>query len=237
MAATPLSTIRTSVRNQLREPAARFWTDAELDQWTANGIKDLWGAILDLHGEHYLKVNDTDVWLRKGDGALSGVPDDCFRVWSIGPANISSSGAGRGLIFLPRKFHDPDFIQARTLDAQDPGSSGVVYFDVSGVGPPVEAPHIRIAPKLTADLQMQVAYNPTITINDMNPIPGESDNALIAWTLAYARAKELESQTPDPGWLQVYATEKQLILARLTPRQEQEDEIVDDFFQGVGGYW
>jgi hypothetical protein len=65
-----------------------------------------------------------------------------------------------------------------------------------------------------------------------NPIPGESDNALIAWCIAYARAKEREDRSPDPNWLAVYSTEKTNLLVRLTPRQTQEPEVVEDFFEG-----
>ena len=52
----------------------------------------------------------------------------------------------------------------------------------------------------------------------------------MAWTVAFARAKEREDRSPDPAWLAIYATEKQNILTRLTPRQTQEPEIVGDMF-------
>ena len=67
-----------------------------------------------------------------------------------------------------------------------------------------------------------------------NPIPGESDNAVVAWTVAYARAKEREDRSPDPNWLAVYATEKQHLLQSLGLRQLQEPEFADAMFMS---YW
>ena len=71
-----------------------------------------------------------------------------------------------------------------------------------------------------------------LEVSDINPVPGGSDNALKAWTIAYANAKEgpQGARIPDAGWLAVYATEKQTILTRLTPRQEQEPDVVDGLF-------
>jgi hypothetical protein len=233
--ATALSAIRTQVRAQLVEPTARFWSDAELDAIMQHGIVDLWGAILDLHGDHFLKVDESNCVLRANATKISGVPEDCFRVQLIEPRDISIDGSGRSVIFTPKKFNSPEFTGARTLSAQDPstGLSRQVFYQLTGAGSPVGAPQILTGPKLSSDLLLRVAYNPTLEITDYNPIPGGSDNALKAWTIAYATAKEGEGgeRIPNPGWLSIYATEKQLILVRLTPRQEQEPEVVDDLFQ------
>lgn len=233
MSATAVSTTITQVRQFLLETSARFWTDAELIAIYGLGVNDLWGGILDLHGEHYMVVDDTHVALKSGASQLSGVPDDCFRVLLIEPRDTTSSGTGHAVLFTPRKYNHSSFINARTRTSLDPDSTGEIFYHLSGVGAPISAPTILTAPKVTADLNLRFVYCPTLTVTDANPIPGQSDNALKAWTIAYALGKEGQqgARMPDAGWLSIYATEKQLILTRLTPRQEQEPEVVEDFFQ------
>jgi len=229
MAGTTIASLLTQVRNQLVERTARFWSDDELKAIMRLGAVDLWGAILDLHQDHYLKIDENAV-LRAGTLQISGVPADCFRVQAIEPFDL---GADVVVTFTPRKWKSPEFTSARSLAAQDRGWSRAIYYQLSGVGAPTGVPTILTAPKLTADLRVRIAYNPTLTWDgDVNPVPGESDNALKAWTIAYARAKETEDRLPEAGWLAVYATEKANLLTRLTPRQEQEPDVVEDFFQG-----
>lgn len=234
MAATPIATTITDVRAFLQEKKARFWADDELKAIYTLGVSDLWGAILDLHGEHYMKVDGDHVVLKANTDQLYGIPPDCFRVLLIEPRDISANGTGRQVLFTPRKYNHADFIAARTRSAGDPTSLGEVFYHVTGVGAPIDPPTILIAPRLSSDLNLRLAYCPTIDVVDQNPIPGQSDNALKAWTIAYALGKEgpQGARIPDAGWLSIYATEKQSILVRLTPRQEQEPEVVEDFFSG-----
>jgi hypothetical protein len=106
-----------------------------------------------------------------------------------------------------------------------------------GAGGPVVAPTVMVAPKVTAAVNLSLTYVPVLgdlTAASANPIPGESDNAIIAWMVAYARAKEREDRAPDPGWLTIYATEKQNLLVSLTPRQDQEPMVASAFFEE---YW
>lgn len=236
MAATKIADTIASVRDFLVEKKARFWSDAELRELYRLGVDNLWGAILDVHGEHYMVVDTAHVSLRANADRLSGVPQDCFRVLLIEPRDTTADGDGRSVLFYPRKYNHPDFIGARTMSAQDPGLGRTVYYHVSGVGAPITAPVIYTAPKLSTTLDLRFVYCPTIAFEDENPIPGQSDNALKAWVLAYALAKEgpQGGRIPDAGWLGIYATEKQSILTRLTPRQEQEPEVVDDLFGGYG---
>lgn len=234
MAATATSALLTQVRNQLRELTPRFWSNDELTAIMQNGVTDLWGAILDVHGKHFFKRNAQTPVLKANDDKISGIPDDCFRVLGIEPRDISVDGSGRNIRFIPRSYTHPEFEYARTRSAADQGLGGIVYYDASGAGWPVDDMQILTAPILSADLPLRLIYNPGIVLGSVNPIPGGSDNALKAWTIAYARAKDSESQIPDPGWLSVYGTEKQLILTRITPRQEQEPEVVEDFFAGQG---
>jgi hypothetical protein len=233
MAATTVASLLSQARKQLRELSARFWADDELTEIMQNGVTDLWGAILDVHGEHYLTRSTAPI-LRAGDDKISNMPEDCFRVLGIEPAVLTSDGSGRLFKFFPRKYTHPEFAFARSLTAQDQGIGGIIYYHASGAGWPVDTMQILTAPILSADLALRIIYNPGITLGNVNPIPGGSDNALKAWTIAYARAKENETQTPDAGWLAIYGTEKQLILTRITPRQEQEPEVVEDFFGGMG---
>ena len=236
--ATLLSTLRTSARLHLIETTADFWTEAELLDIMLQGVKDLWGAIADLHQEHFLTVDITSVSLSASTGSLSGVPSDTFRVHIIEPTN-TIDGSYRDLIFIPREYNSPDFIAARSLAAQSPTEGQVLYYCVTNAGAPVAAPTVLIAPTVTAAIAaggIRFVYVPTLgalTASSNNPIPGESDHALIAWTVAYARAKETESRVPDTGWLSVYATEKQHILARLAPRQVQEPEYAEALFESL----
>lgn len=241
---TTIKSILTQVRAQLIEPTARFWTDAELTSIMRLGVQDMWGAILDLHADYYFKINDTTMVLRQNDAYISGIPGDCFRLTLIEPRDTSVTGNGHQVLFVPRKYNHPDFIIARTLDPQDPNSlpARQIYYQIVGLGPPSEPMKIVTAPVLSQDLLLRVTYNQTIwpdsdNAPETNPLPGECDNALKAWTLAYARAKETDGRTPDAGWLSIYSAEKQNTLVRLTPREEQEPEIVEDLFQGYGSLW
>jgi hypothetical protein len=228
--ATPLTDIVAEVRDALIETTASFWSADELLAIMHHGIRDLWGTILDSHGEHYLLVDETHVRAVAGDAELQGVPVGCFRVQLL-EARESPSDGGLQVRFVPRKYNSPEFAAARA--AGDQSSPGVIYYAVSGIGAPVEPPIIRIAPTLSTNLDLRLAYNGVLEIGEFNPIPGDADHALKAWTLAYAMAKESETRTPDAGWLSIYATEKQSILVRIVPRQEQEPEYVEAMFEGV----
>lgn len=234
--ATLLSAIETQVRRHLDETTASFWSSAELIDIANKGIKDLWGAIIDLHAEHYLTVDTTNVSLSASATSLSGVPTDVFRVYLIEPVDTTSAGSIRSLVFAPRDYNSGDFTYARSLSTADPAQEQVIYYHVTAAGAPVGAPTILTAPKLSSALAagtIRFVYVPIIadkTSAENNPIPGESDQALISWTVAYARAKEREDRSPDPNWLAAYATEKQLIVNRLHPRQIQEPEFVEALF-------
>lgn len=235
--ATKTADIIVQAREMLIEPKPKFWSQDELKGIARLGYLDLWGAILDLHGEHYIEVN-TSVTLKSGMDRLSDVPVRCFRVLLIEPRDTTteSSTTARDTVFVPRKYNSNEFAAARSTSAIDPSQAGTIYYTVSGVGAPIDAPQILTAPLLSSSMDLRLVYNPTIEIGDYNPIPGESDAAIKAWIIAFARAKEREDRNPDPGWLSVYATEKQSILTRLTPRQEQEPEYVEDFWPSPWSY-
>lgn len=235
--ATLLTTIRANARKVLLEDTASFWSDDELSKIIIDGIKDLWGAIVDLHQEHYATDDSTNVSMAASSSSLTGVPADVFRVLLIEPRDLTSSASGRNIRFVPRDYNSPEFESARAMSSQDPSNGLVIYYAVWGAGAPVGAPTIKVAPQISSALNLRLVYIPSLADSlfndfdtDNNPIPGESDNALKAWCIAFARAKERDDRSPDPNWLAIYANEKQSILTRLTPRQEQEPEYVVGMF-------
>lgn len=223
----------------------KFWSDDELLSIAKRGTTDLWAGVIDLDREHFLTVDVTNVTLDANATQLTGVPLDTFRVYLIEPRDTSDVGQHRWINFVPRDYNHPDFISARSYSASSTLASlstynGLsIYYMLSGQGAPNGAPIIRTAPMVSAQILLRFAYVPvlgvqTYTLQSNNPIPGESDNALIAWIVAYARGKERDDRSPDPAWIAVYATEKQSLLTRMTPRQSQEPEVVDGIFDY---YW
>lgn len=239
MAATPISSLITAARFHLKEPTARFWSDVELLGLATRGMTDLWAAVMDLHQEHFLTINVDDVTLASDATTLTGVPADTFRVHLIEPANTTETGTSRNIVFVPRDYNHKDFVAARAQSSTDPFGDLTIYYALTGAGSPIGAPTVQTAPMISSAIDLRFVYVPALgvsqyTVNTNNPIPGESDNALIAWIVGFARAKEREDRMPDPGWLAVYATEKQSLLTRMTPRQTQEPNVVDGLFEE---YW
>lgn len=215
-----------------------FWTEQELLDYILAGCKDLWRGIIELHQGHFVTIDATNVSLAASATALTGVPADCFRILAIEPRDTTQFATGSGITFKPMAYKSRTFESIRSLSATDQNTSGFIYYDILNPGSPVAAPSIVIGPPITAALSLRLTYVHTLDsalgVDSDSPIPGESDNALIAWGMAYARAKEREDRGPDPAWLAIYATDKQSLLTSLTPRQEQEEEVVEDVF---GSYW
>lgn len=231
--ATLLSAIETDARTTLLESSASYWSSAELIGHINNGIRDLWSAIIDLYQDHIVTIDETNMSVASGANVITGVPTDLFRVVMVQPRVLGTSSPNPGLIFKPRTLTHPDFVQAQASPSISP-SYNVVYYAVINAGAPVGAPAIRLAPTMAAAVNLSVWYNPVIaakTASDNNPIPGESDKALIHYVIAFARAKEREDRSPDPEHLSIYATEKRKLLTALTPRSVQEPEVVEAFFQ------
>jgi len=237
--ATLLSSLETQARRHLLETTASFWSSAELIDIVNLGIKDLWGSIVDLHQEHFLTVDISNVSLAASATQLSGVPADTFRVHLIEPTDTTSAGSFDNVQFVPKDYNSPEFIAARTLSSTDPTSSGLIFYCLTTQGAPVAAPVVLTGPKLSSAMtagSIRFVYVPTLAARvaaEANPIPGDSDNALIAWCVAYARAKEREDRSPDSAWLAVYATEKMNLMLRLTPRQDQEPSVVYPLFESL----
>jgi hypothetical protein len=234
--ATLLSAIETDVRRDLKEASASFWSSAELVVHFNAGIQNLWGAIIDLFEEHYITVDITNVSMAADATTLTGVPADTFRVHLIEPRDTTSAGSAPNVLFVPKEYNGRDFANARSQAASDPSNGLSIFFQVTGPGYPVGTPTVQVAPKISSALNLRFVYVPGIAVKvaaDDNPIPGQSDRALHAYCMAFALAKEQEDKMPHPGWLQVFKTEKELVLQRLTPRQTQDVLVVEDMF---GGY-
>jgi hypothetical protein len=232
--ATTIQTIVDRARATLLETTASFWTDAELLTYALACNSDLWGMVIDLHQEHFLTIDETNVSLAANATSLTGVPSTCFRVVSIDvrdPETSSTTGAE----FVPRDWNHPDAVNARRSVAIDPGGAMIPY-SVVGQGPPVGTVTVRVHQKVTSAISLTLAYIPThgtTALVDNNPIPGESDEAVKAWIIAHARAKERPDGSPDPAYMAIYAAEKANIRVRLTPRTEQELEVVEGLFDGM----
>ncbi len=182
-----------------------FWADAELLDICLHGVRDLWRAYLDLHEEHFMTIDITNVSMTDAASTLTGVPADVFRVLLIEPRDTTSANAAGEIRFKPAKYNSPEFIRARAR-----GNT--------------------IGSTLTLRL-VYIPTLPTLTATSTNPIPGESDNALKAWIIAHGAAKQRDDNSPDPNWLAIYGTEKQAGLTASTPRQEQEPRYIRGAFE------
>lgn len=232
--ATQMADILTQVRVRLRELSPRAWTDEDLLDIANKGVKDLWRAICDTHQNHFFTINDTDVSYQAGDDELSGIPDDCYRIVAIRPKVLGENSSNKSLIFKPANgVNDPRFVQAEARAAVSP-EDNIIYYVVVNEGAPVGTPRVLCAPPVSATVNIHLKYNQVlqrVDEDDVNPIPGESDNALIAWTIAYARADELDERAPDANWLAIYATEKVNLIKQIGPRQVQEPQVVEGMFE------
>jgi len=247
---TPFKAIIARTRTQILAPLVQtgaispdtFYADTELLDHAIAGARDLWRALVDLHEEHFLKVDITNVFYKSGDEVLTGVPPDTLRVLAIMPRDTSQVSGIRTLRFVPRKYTSTDFLNALGRSAVDATGPAEVFYAVTNAGSPVAPPIVYIAPKLTATVLLRFVYVPTLPatmdMETMNPIPGESDQALMAWIASFALGKqngESGAFVPDTTWLAVYSTEKQAILTISEPRQEQQPAVMEGVFDELFG--
>lgn len=231
--ASLISAIETKVRLRLDEPTARFWSSDEIVAIIAAGIYDLWRPMVDLKQEYFLTVDATNVSLTADTSTLTGIPSDVYKIYALEVRDGSSTSSNKNLFFEPLEYNHSYFENARTLAAVEP-TNNTIFYTVIGAGGPVAAPTIRVAPQVSSAVDLTLTYVPTIgtlTSASTVPLPGEVDNALIAWAVAYARAKERDDKDPDPNWLSIYATEKQNLLQSLGLRNLHKPLFVDGLFQ------
>lgn len=234
---TPIESIILLARRQLIEPQPKFWSDDELVEICIAGIRDLWRSIADLKQDHFITINN-NVTLQANSNQLTGVPTDVHKVYNIEPVNMTPNSVNVGLLFKPLPYNDRLFQMARAQQPIDPVND-TIFYAVHNPGAPVGAPTIQVAPQVTSIVPVSFVYVPvldgqSIRSTGNNPIPGESDNAIVAWIVAYARAKESDNRIPDPGWLAIYGTEKAALLQSLGIRQYQELPTVNAQFED---YW
>lgn len=237
--ATTLSTLRSQARRVLLETSADHWTDASLLVNLIDGVNDLWTAIVDLNLNYFITEDATNVSLAADGTSLTGVPADVFKVVALEPRDLTTSdGSAR---FLPRDFNHPDFVYARSISQSQAPAGAIIYFDIFNAGAPTgTAPTIRVAPAINTSLNLRLLYVPTpaaLTASSNNPIPGNADQALVEYALAFALAEEREDRSPDPNHLEVYKTLKEALLTSLTPRQTVEPETVDGVFDDFMQTW
>lgn len=231
---TTLQTILNMTRDALNEAVPRFWSDAELLRYMNRGIRDAWRQISVTNQNYQFSLN-TSVTLAANSSTLTGVPADLSVLFQIEPANLVE----RPLTFVGKEYTSADFQNARAeTQGQDPSQPGVIYYCVTGAGAPVGAPTIYVAPQVTAEVALSIAYRPVIgaelTATGLVPLPGELDQALVHWTTAHALGRQRGDAAPDASRMQLYQREIDVILVAITPRDEQEDQLVDAMFEQ---YW
>ena len=232
--ATTLQTLIDRAREHLIEPTPNFWSDAALLVHATEGIKDLWRAIKGVYQDYFLTVDTTNVSLAAAAYTLTGVPADVSIVRLIRPRDLTAFPYTR---FEFRPWGHRDFIVAEAQGTLAADQVRIFYFCITNAGAPVGTPTVRVAPAIDTALNLSFSYIPivgTLTTASNNPIPGETDDLIVAWIVAYARAKEREDRSPDLVWLAKYKAGKDDILASVAPRQEQDNEVAEAFFEE---YW
>lgn len=234
MASSLMSAIVTRVRYLLTEAVASFWSDAELLTFLNSGIADLWRRLNNTYQDFFHTIDTTHVTQDANATTLTGVPTDVVLVRGLEPVSLTTYP---NLRYEYVTYMDPKMQAARAQTAQDPGSGGVIYFAITGSGGPVASPTIHVAPILSAAIALRLVYVPTVPVvalTDHNPIPGESDEALIDWTLAHAITKDKDDVKPHKGWMDLYELEAVKIVVHQAPRQSQDDEFAEALFEP---YW
>lgn len=229
--ATTLQTIINMTRDALNEAVPRFWSDAELLRYMNRGIRDSWRQI-SMTNQNYSFTLSTAVTLAASSSVLANVPADLAIVFQLESVDM----VAQPINFIGLEYTRAEFQNARrSAQALDPSQPGVIYFSVVGAGGPVAAPTIYVAPQVSAAMTLALAYRPTIgaelAATGTVPLPGELDQALVHWTTGYALGRERGSSQPDVEHLKLYQRELDVILAAITPRDEQEDNVVIAMFE------
>jgi hypothetical protein len=246
MAATLITDLIRQVRTPLKDQAAYivsgdpYWTDQEIVDHFNNGAQILWRAIVDLYDHHFTVVDDGNFFIEAEAGYVYGVPETVHRVTTLEPRVLGEDNPNRSLVFSPADWNSDKFTVARARGPIAPNNA-VVYYTLMSAGAPVGPPVIRIAPRLREGMLLSCTYVSTLSpialsASARNPIPGASDQALINYAVAQCRAKDNDQQIPDATWMALFATERTDLLAKLDKRQDQQPDVVEGMFEGVGDY-
>jgi hypothetical protein len=230
--ATLMSAVIVMARDRLNEPVPRFWSNAELLRYANRGIRDMHRQLGANHQDYFHAINVEVVHPANGT-QLTGVPTNVTVINGIEPADLTA--AGRHVVYVRRDYNGDDFQAARSRSAVDPSNAGVILYAPTQAGGPVAAPVIHVAPMISAAITLRLTYRPTVgaelVATDPNPIPGESDNALQHWIVAYAKGRQTDKQRPDASELEMYQAEVSKILASITPRDVSAPEVVEAMFE------
>jgi hypothetical protein len=228
--ATQLSAIIVIARDRLQEPVPRFWSNAELLRYANRGIRDMHRQLGATHQNYFHEISTLVTHPASGT-QLTGVPTNVTVIHGLEPADLASNAS---LYYKKRDYNSADFQAARSVTAQDPGGGGTFFYDITGAGGPVGAPVIYFAPMISTARTLRLTFMPTVGAElvaaDPNPIPGESDNALAHWMVAYARGKQNAKGQPDDVELALYQRELDRIMQAITPRDDSEPEVVEAMF-------
>lgn len=235
---TTLQTVLNMTRDALNEAVPRYWSDVELLRYMNRGIRDAWRQIT-LTNQNYQFSLNTSVTLAANADVLTNVPTDVSVIFNLESLDM----VAHPINFIGRTdYANAEFQNARRRsqagETHNPDQPGTIFFCLVGAGAPVGAPTVYVAPRVSAALTLALAYRPVIgaelTATGLVPLPGELDQALVHWTAAYAIGRERSSAEPDAPRISLYQREVDVILAAITPRDEQEDQTVQAFFQE---YW
>lgn len=233
---TPFSTIIASARTLLNEASASFWADTELLGYAIDGARDLWRAIVNLNQGHFVAVEATgNIVYGANTNWISGLPADLYRIESLELLDLTAANPVQNCTFEFRRVSDAEFQSSRSLSPQDPNGQQL-FFHLYNAGAPVGTPLIEVAPQITTPVALRMVYTQTLpaanyTVKSINPVPGDSDHALMCWVIAHALARERDDLTPHPTWIAMYASDKNGLLESLTPRQTQDVETADAIFE------
>jgi hypothetical protein len=222
-----------------------YWSDDELREHAISAAKDLWRRFTDLHEDHFVTIDEENVSAVVNDTVLDGVPEDVFRVLLLEPRDVTDNGAARGLRFIPAKFNSDEFRADRRLGSVDPSGGAVVRYAILNAGSPVDAPTIKLSRALSSTTLLTLEYIHTLDDDALreddavNPIPGESDEAMLDWMCAFALGKQNPDGhlEPDGTWMALYEKQAGLILQASAPRQEQQPRIVRGVFDDFDDEW
>lgn len=231
---TQLQTIITMSRDRLNEPAARarFWSDAELLRYMNRGIRRLWRRLKATNNNFFHQIS-VSVTQDVNATQLTGVPTNCTQVHGLEPVDLATFNALR---YEKRDYNHRYFQAARAADnSVDPLNGSTIYYDITQQGAPVAAPVILVSPKLSTQVTLRLTFTPTIgaelIATDPNPIPGESDDALMHYTVAYAKGRQQSSQLPDAQELAMFKELADEICGSETPRDDSEPEVTESMFE------
>jgi hypothetical protein len=230
---TTLQTILTDARAAINAQSDPFWSDPEILRYINRGIADVRRSINQTHQDYHFEL-DVTVEHQPGVDTLVNVPADCGVIYGLEVVDR----AAHPLLYVRKDWQHASFQDARQRSGLDPLTGGIIYYTATGVGAPLAAPTIRVAPPVSAVVTLRLTYQPvpdiTLGLSDNVPLPANADEALIQWTVAYMVGRQRPDQQPDATRMGLYNVEVQKIMVAIAPRDESETRTVEPLFEE---YW